>query len=83
METPSDRSHPFPGTVPVVLIVAMRQRTISCSVSIVAGYRDRSIMVRGDFREGQEQAGVPKYGHLHLQFPMAPSVATLEQPCAD
>ena len=40
-------------------------------------------MVRGDFREGQEQGGVPKHGNLHLQFPVTPWVATLERPCAD
>ena len=40
-------------------------------------------MVRGDFREGQERAGVPKHGHLHLQLPVASWVATLEQSCAD
>ena len=40
-------------------------------------------MIRGDFREGQEQAGVPKHGHLHLQSPVASRVGTLEQPCAD
>ncbi|MDE0189405.1 MAG: hypothetical protein OXN80_09920, partial [bacterium] len=25
--------------------------------------RDRGIMIRGDFREDQEQADVPKHGH--------------------
>lgn len=39
-------------------------------------------MIRGVFREGQEQVDVPKHGHLRPQDPWGIVAAALEQTCA-